>query len=451
MLAVALSLLGPGALLLSPPGALAHRSTSAAARRATAERRCAQELGGAGHGTAARAAARRAAAARRCAQAGLGSSRPARRAAGSPPVPQALKRPAVRRPVLGSPNPRRSGEAPLSHERAPATKSRTQPTGSGGGAGLPQDEDGIVTDPIDPRFLTKDPFGATSFWIQPWRAYLDTWPNSTLQNSLGINFNVTEAEAEPVAQLLQESGFKLARREIPWAALSYEDPTKFRNEEKLDTILSALRNHGLRPLILLNANSGEPAPAKQITLTSTIAASPGAMTVHLDAASAALVVPGKTGFNGLTWGTGPDVLITSVDPEGVATLSRPLRSALPAGPHPGMLLRYAPFENPKLPDGEPNPVFQETMAGWLGYVAAVNAEATKVLGAGNYDLEVWNELTFGSQFLNYEHYYQPAEARTAEAEAEAQKTIEAQDLAGAPEDAEVPESPEVRADSQAID
>ena len=305
----------------------------------------------------------------------------------------------------------------------------------------------MLTDPIDSRFLTKDPFGASSFWIQPWRAYLDTWPSSTLLKSLGINFNVGVAQAEPVAQLLQDSGFTLARREIPWGALSYEDPSEFNNEPKIATILGALHNHGLRPLILLNANSGQPGPAKPITLSTLSTAYPGAMTVRLDQASAAEIVPGKTGFDELTWGTGPDVLVTAVDGEGVASLSRPLRVALPAGKHRAMTLRYAPFQNPKLSNGEPNPVFQETLQGWLGYVATVNREATKVFGSGGYDLEVWNELTFGSQFLNSEHYYQPADARTIEAEARA----EAQDEPLAPEDAETEASPETRADAQSLD
>lgn len=450
MFAIAVSLLGPGALALVPQTALAGRARSAAARRAAAERRCARALAGAGRASAAHASARRAAAARICAQARLRLSPPVHSVGGHQPVRTPVRHRGGRSPIVNSPALPGSPEAPAPEETSSPGKQKAKPP-AGGGGGLPLEEGGVVTHPIDPRFLTKFPFGAISFWIQPWRAYFDTWPNSTLLNSLGINFNVTEAQAEPVAQLLQESGFKLARREIPWGALSFEDPTKFRNVEKIDAILGALRNHGLRPLILLNANSGEPTPAKLVTLRTTAAAFPGAMTVRLDSASAALVVPGKTGFNGLTWGSGPDVLITSVSPEGVATLSRPLRSALPAGDHPGMTLRYAPFENPKLPNGEPNPVFQETMAGWLSYVATVNAEASKVLGAGNYDLEVWNELTFGSQFLNWEHYYQPPEARTAEAEAEAQKTIEAQDLAGAPEDAEAHESAEVRSNAEAID
>ena len=295
------------------------------------------------------------------------------------------------------------------------------------------------------------PFGTSSFWIQPWRAYLDTWPSSTLLSSLGINFNVRPTQAEAVAQLLQDSGFKLARREIPWGALSYEDPSEFNSPERIATVLGALQKHGLRPLILLNANSGQPGPAKSITLSTLASASPGAMTVRLDPASAAEVVPGKTGFDGLTWGTGPDVLITSVSATDVATLSRPLRELLPAGSHRAMTLRYAPFQSPTLADGEPNPVFQETLAGWLSYVATVNKEASSIFGPGGYDLEIWNELTFGSQFLNSEHYYQPADSRTAEAEAEAQAAIEPQDAPLAPEDAETEESPESRENSQALE
>ncbi|HEY0515488.1 MAG TPA: hypothetical protein VGD00_00085 [Solirubrobacteraceae bacterium] len=327
---------------------------------------------------------------------------------------------------------------------------RQKEAGSGE-VGLPQDEGGVVTHPIDPRFLTKLPFGDTSFWIQPWRAYFDTWPSSTLLNSLGINFNVTRELAEPVAQLLHESGFTLARREIPWGALSYENPSEFTNKAHLDQILGALKKWSLRPLILLNANSGQPGPAKVVNLATLAPALPGAMSVRLDPLSAAQVLPGKTGFCGLTWGEGPDVLITSVDAEGVATLSRPLRATLAAGNHRAMTLRYAPFQAPKLANGEANPVFQETMQGWLSYVDAVSKEATAVFGAGNYDLEVWNELTFGSQFLNSEHYYQPADSRTKEAEALSAAAIEPQDLPNAPEDAEQADSPETRASTVAID
>jgi hypothetical protein len=403
---------------------------------------------GLAQGAARRSTSRRSCAKSPCGAKGVKQSTAGRRRKTTP----AAKTPRKRTVIVKTPRaPSPVRERAATKEAASGAPSEKTPSRKADEvAPLPQDEGQTVTDPIDSRYLTRDPFGSTSFWLQPWRAYFDTWPASALTNSLGIQFNVKPSQAEAVAQLLQESGFKLARREIPWAALSYEDPTQLtgQSQERIDTILSAMHNHGLRPLLLLNANSDQPGPAKQVRLTTLAPAAPGAMTVRLDQASAALVVPGKTGFDGLTWGTGPDVLITAVSPGGLATLSRPLRATLPAGDHRGMTLRYAPFQNPLLPDGEPNPVFQETLAGWLGYVAAVNAEATRILGAGNYDLEIWNELTFGSQFLNYQHYYQPPDARTAEAQPGA---VEPQDAPLAPEDGETEESLESRADPDMLE
>jgi len=268
----------------------------------------------------------------------------------------------------------------------------------------------VVSDPIDPKYLAEVPFGTSSFWIQPWRAYLYTWPASRLLDSLGINFNVTAAEAPGVARLLQASNFKFARIEIPWNSLSYADPTKFVNQFNIRRRLLALREHGLRPLILLNANSGGPCPAERVRLTTVSAAPAGAQTVTLTTASAAQVVPGKTGFDKLSFNGDPDILITSVDISGVAQLSKALPAELPAGEHKGATLLYAPFGQPTLPNGAANPAFQATLAGWLSYVATVSHEAASIFGSGGYDLEVWNELSFGSQFLNKENYYSPGEA-----------------------------------------
>jgi hypothetical protein len=267
---------------------------------------------------------------------------------------------------------------------------------------------GVVRDPIDQRYLTEVPFGTSSFWIQPWRAYLDTWPASRLADALGINFNVTAAEAPDVARLLQESGFKLARIELSWNLLSYTDPTQFLDEPDIRRRLLALREHHLRPLILLNANSGGPGPAREVTLNTVSVAPRGARSVTLTPSSAAQVVPGKTGFDDVSFGGAPDILITALGSGGVAQLSRPLAAALPAGAHKGSTLRYAPFGAPKLPDGTANPAFQATLAGWLSYVATVNREAESIFGPGGYDFEVWNEFSFGSQFLEEENYYSPA-------------------------------------------
>jgi hypothetical protein len=318
----------------------------------------------------------------------------------------------------------------------------THETGSGegeAGGNLLGETDGVVSDPIDSRFLTDVPFGASSFWIQPWRAYLDTWPASRLSNALGINFNVGAAKAEATAQLLHDSGFTLARREIGWDSLSYQEPTKFLDESAIRTVLSALHNHGLRPLILLNANSGDPAPSKHLILETTSSAPAGAQTVTLAPSSAAAVVPGKTGFDGLAFGGEPDILITSVGAGDLATLSEPLPEALAAGPHPGTTLRYAPFTRPTLANGQPNPLFQETLAGWLSYVSTVCKLAASVVGPEGYDLEIWNELGFGSQFLNSEHYYSPgsepgAAAGGPEAETDSEPEYGAEAAAEAPEE-----------------
>jgi hypothetical protein len=294
----------------------------------------------------------------------------------------------------------------------------------------------MVGDPIEPRFLTDVPFGKRSFWIQPWRAYMDTLPASRLQEALGANFPTNPAQADATARLLHDSGFTLARIGINWDALSYTEPSTFRtsNLASIQTRLTALREHGLRPLIVLNANSQAPGPLLHIKLETTAAATTGAQTVTLTPASAALVVPGKTGFNNLSFGGSPDILITSVNSHGVATLSRPLLHNLPAGSHAATTLRFAPFQAHTLAGGAPNPGFKATLAGWLSYVHAVTKVAAGVMGPGGFDIEVWNELTFGSQFLNAEHYYSqsPLPAETSpEAEAEVETEAEAEAEAGA--------------------
>jgi hypothetical protein len=158
-------------------------------------------------------------------------------------------------------------------------------------------------------------------------------------------------------------------------------------------------------LILLNANSGLPGPALQSDLDLAAAASRGARKVRLSAASAAQVVPGLTGINEGADAAG--VLITSVDAAGVATLSRRLPSALPAGPAAATTLRYAPFAPPTLANGSPNPRFQQTLSGWLTYVQSVSDFVRSVYGSDNFDVEVWNELSFGSDFLNEANYDRP--------------------------------------------
>jgi hypothetical protein len=292
-------------------------------------------------------------------------------------------------------------------QSSPTEESEDEGAGLGGGGKLPIETGETVNDPIDPRFLTAMRFGSRSFWLQPWRAYLDTWPSSHLLDAVGINFNPGPHQSEATAQLLHDSGFRLARMSITWAALSYNDQTSFLPEHlhSIAVRLIAMKNHGLRPLITLQAYTEHPSPWKHVVLETIAPALAGATTVALTPASAAEVVPGKTGFNGLLFGGAPDELITSVDAAGVATLARPLVAPLASGPHPGTTLLYAPFVAPKLANGTPNPQFQATLSGWLNYVAQVSKLAANTVGPGGYDLEVWNELLSGSTFLNPYRYY----------------------------------------------
>jgi hypothetical protein len=262
-----------------------------------------------------------------------------------------------------------------------------------------------LAQPIASGQLTQLPAGGSEY-MQPWRSSLVTRPATALTGAIGINFNVTPTEAAATAQLLHASGFARVRLEVPWAAMSYTDPGQLASPSKLDLDMTAMRDNDLRPLILLNANSGMPGPSAGVTLDLTAAAPQGATTVSLSDASAAQVVPGLTGFytpDGLAAGD----LITSVTDSGVATLSRPLPMSLPAGDVGATTLRYGPFAPPTLADGSPNPRFQQTLAGWLTYVKGVCDAVRADYGSDDFDVEIWNELSFGSDFLDESNYYDP--------------------------------------------
>jgi hypothetical protein len=336
------------------------------------------------------------------------------------------------------------------HDRRPGSSPARSPQALPGLARIPQC--GAECDPIDARFLADLTLGRVSFWIQPWRAYLDTWPAGRLPSALGINFNVKPAMAAAVARLLHGAGFRHARVAVGWDTISYADPGTFTHEPQIRAKFAALHSNGLRPLIVLGSSSGVPCPARKVNLETVSPAAAGATTVVLSGASAARVVPGQSGFNPGAFGarpgarrarrhraaapltpeqrlarraarraagktapaapppalhTTPSLLIAKVGRGGIATLSRPLPAALPAGPHSGTTLLYAPFGPRTLPSGAPNPAFRETLLGWLRYVATVAAEARRVFGAGGYDLEVWNELTSASAFLAAANYSSP--------------------------------------------
>lgn len=271
------------------------------------------------------------------------------------------------------------------------------------GAGAP--EPVTITDYTDPAEALG--WGQRSHWKQPWRSYLDTVPARNLLDAIGINFNVSARTAPAAARLLADSGFRRARVEIGWNALEYENPGTLTESSRkhLDQILGALRENGIRPLILLNSNDIEPCPTKHETVRLTQPAAQGARTVHIHPDDASKVIPGRAGipYNG----TAAKQLITSIDPDGTATVSLPLRQAYPVGEIGIDTLLYEPFRSPTREDGTPNPAFETTMNGWLEYVGVVTRYVRDTLGSQAFDVEIWNELSFGSDFLVINRYYDP--------------------------------------------
>ncbi len=263
-----------------------------------------------------------------------------------------------------------------------------------------------LTDYTDPGQAMK--FGYRSHWMQPWRSYLDTMPATALLNAVGINFNVQPKWASSTARLLADSGFSRARIEVGWGTLDYADPSRMAEYDRQNLVktLTALRENGLRPLILLNANDGKPCPVKPETVELMSPASAGDTEIQIAPGDVAKIVPGRTGIT--IGGVAAQVLFTAAAPSGAVQLSQPLPSDLPAGPLSAVTLRYEPFHPATLADGSPNPLFEDTANAWLNYVGVVTREVKSVLGSDDFDVEVWNELGFGSRFLSINAYYKPA-------------------------------------------
>ncbi|WP_020618750.1 PA14 domain-containing protein [Paenibacillus daejeonensis] len=256
------------------------------------------------------------------------------------------------------------------------------------------------------------PFGQHSYYLTPWRAYMDTWDKNKYLNSLGVVFNgVTAAEADATAQVLSEAGIRHARIEVGWGSLSYEDDNRLRpaTEEDLRARLQALAKHNIRPLILLNSHSGGPAPSVEWNTVLKQNAASGAREIYLESVEG--IVPRYTGLTGLSHMMYP--VITAIDSStGKATLSAPLPRALPKGNIRLAKIKYQPFSGTIWADGKPNPVAQETINGWLKYVATVTSFVKSTLNNGSttdagFDVEVWNELSFGFHFLDINNYYNP--------------------------------------------
>lgn len=258
----------------------------------------------------------------------------------------------------------------------------------------------LLAAPVEPYVDAAQlevPWPAHSHLRQPYRAYLETRPGTLLQTGVGVNYNVRDNDPLAV-RLLREAGVRTMRIEIGWGGLTW-DETGFSDEARLRRLLSLCAEHGVRPLILLNAHHGVPCPTqfRQATLAAPAAA--GDRAVRLT--DVAGLEPGRSGLSNLTDYWAGECLITAVEGDH-CTLARPLPKDLAAGDEVLVAtLKYLPLH----PVGHAE--FERTAAGWERY-ARLAARLVREAGIDSFDVEIWNELSFGSRFTSVAHYYEPS-------------------------------------------
>ncbi|BCM90599.1 hypothetical protein IAD21_02453 [Abditibacteriota bacterium] len=256
----------------------------------------------------------------------------------------------------------------------------------------------------DPSYGTEMTFGRTSHYIQPWRGYLETMPASQFIDGVGIGLNIHPEDGENadlIVQHLAKNGVKLSRIEIGWGSVNWDETGI--NSDWAGELVRACSKWHVRPVILLNAHHGGPCPARFFERGVTADAPVGSRTVTLDDVSGLVI--GRSGFSQLTDYWAAEVLVTAINGNTV-TLSKPLPKAFAVGQRvPMATLKYAPFSPVETALG------QETLAGWQRYVRLVarfvRDNQAKAGGMTGFDMEAWNEGSFGSGFLDLNHYYSP--------------------------------------------
>jgi hypothetical protein len=263
----------------------------------------------------------------------------------------------------------------------------------------------LATPYTDPTHFTSVPFGSHSHWLQPWRAYLETVPATTFLQGIGINgLGSNSANPELVAQMLAKHGIHRVRIEISWNHIDFDDETKIvpSSATNFQAQLLALKKYRIRPLILLNAHHGQPCPNKFVERPLAADARAGDTTVKLNDTSGL-----KVGYSGLSYLNDDKAagwLITNINGN-TLTLSKPLPKDIKAGTNVVIAtLKYRPFSPSNTED------YKTTMAGWQRYVGTVAKFVAGVLGTTQstqkgFDMEIWNELSFGSYFLGINSYY----------------------------------------------
>jgi hypothetical protein len=260
---------------------------------------------------------------------------------------------------------------------------------SAGGAEFP------VTPYVDPAQL-ECPWPKMSHYLQPWRGYLENRSGYDFLQGIGINLHLPANAEELGIRLLAESGFKAFRIEIGWGEMGW-DETQLNTESRVRRRLELCARYGIRPTLLINAHQGVPCPTKFFERRLLTDAPKGSRIIHLDNLNELVI--GRSGIKGLSDYWAAEGLVTAVDiGTGEITLSKPLPKELKAGRIAMATLKYAPLHPVNTPE------FDETAAGWVGHALHL-CRLAESAGLKDYDLEIWNELTFGTHFLNINDYY----------------------------------------------
>ena len=267
--------------------------------------------------------------------------------------------------------------------------------------GICRADSSLQEHPVEPYVDSSQlnvPWGSIDFYKQPWRAFMQTKSGYDFLQGIGINYNLPGNDDLAVAALAY-AGFKSMRFEISWGSVKW-DETGLINQDRITHLFRLFKQYGIRPNILLNGNQGLPCPLINLNKTIAADAALGSRTVQITDPSG--VVPWYTGIGYLSGYTAAEVMITSIDSAGNCTLSKPLPAAFTSGAHIQLnTLKYMPFC--QLGTYQ----YDDTASGWVKYAMLVCKMLTDA-GINEFDLEMWNELSFGSAFLNVNNYYSPA-------------------------------------------
>lgn len=246
---------------------------------------------------------------------------------------------------------------------------------------------------VDPAQLAERP----SFRLQPWRGWMDTVAATSMLDGIGMQYRVPAGtDHARTIGLLADAGVRRMRVEVPWSDVGADGRLTEAGGGRLSAILDAAADAGVAPLLLLNANSARPTPHTTTEVEVAVAASAGADQVRLE--SVVGLVPGRSGFSGMTEEMA-GVLFTEVDERsGTVTLGQPLPTDVARGDVVAVdTLAFAPLH----PAGSPE--FDRTADGWLDYVRAVLDEADRH-DLREVGVELWNETAFASDFLDVANY-----------------------------------------------